>query len=374
MLDSIVIEGFKSIRRVEVGLRPINVLIGANGSGKSNFIEVFRFLNAVRHGRLQESVLRAGGAERLLHFGSKTTQQLRFELSFEDGRHAYQLDLATAVGETLVPLRESVVFWDQSRYPEPLGHPIRNSSDPREAGIADSDNQGIATYVRGFLDQWLVYHFHDTSASSPLRRSAQVDDNRFLRYDGANLAAFLYRLQEQHPECLAAIRDAVRLVAPYFGEFRLAPRALDPSQIRLEWTHLGSNDYFDAHALSDGTLRFIALAVVLLQPSQLRLPIVVVDEPELGLHPSALALFGSLVKSASRLPHWTGGTTQIVLATQSATLLDSFEPEDVLVAEREDGATMLRRLDADALRGWLEDYSLGQLWEKNELGGRPVKG
>ena len=218
---------------------------------------------------------------------------------------------------------------------------------------------------RAALKRWRVYHFHDTGPYSPMKGRPKVDDNRLLRADGSNLAAFLYLLQERYHDSYDLIRRTIQLVAPFFEDFRLAPRALNPDTIRLEWRHKSSDMYFDVSDLSDGTLRFIALATLFLQPEELRPSVIIVDEPDLGLHPAAITVFASLVRQASR-------STQVILATQSSLLLDHFAPEDVLVAERVDGATTLRRLDADRLKEWLDEYSLGELWEKNELGGRPA--
>ena len=160
------------------------------------------------------------------------------------------------------------------------------------------------------------------------------------------------------------IRSTVQSVAPFFDDFVLEPRSLEQNQIRIEWKHKGSSDYFDVSAFSDGTLRFIALATLFLQPEYLRPSVIIVDEPELGLHPYAIAILASMTKAAS-------AKTQIILSTQSALLLDHFEPEDVLVADRVNGGTSLTRLDANQWDEWLEEYSLGQLWEKAEFGGRP---
>ena len=214
------------------------------------------------------------------------------------------------------------------------------------------------------LEQWRAYHFHDTGFASPLKKTADVHDNRHLRPDGSNLAAFLYLLSKKHENSYTQIQRTVHLVAPFFDDFILRPLALNEDKIRLEWRHVGSDAYFDATSLSDGTLRFIALTTLLLQPVSLRPNLILLDEPELGLHPYAITLLASLLKQAAV-------ESQVIIATQSPTLVDHFNPEDVLVAERVNGATELRRLDGEALRVWLEDYSLGQLWEKNELGGRP---
>jgi predicted ATPase len=199
-----------------------------------------------------------------------------------------------------------------------------------------------------------------------MKKTNRIDDNRSLRADGANLAAFLYRLKLKHLDCYGLIRRTAQQVAPFFVDFRLEPLALNPDTIKLEWEHERSDRYWDAASFSDGTLRFIALATMFLQPVELRASVILVDEPELGLHPYAIGLLASLIRQASK-------DTQVIVATQSTLLLDYFEPEDVLVANRVDGATTIERLRAEPLATWLEDYSLGQLWEKGELGGRPGK-
>ena len=198
-----------------------------------------------------------------------------------------------------------------------------------------------------------------------MKKTADVNDNRFLRADGSNLAAFLYLLKINHQPSYRLIRKTVQRVAPFFDDFQLEPLALNQKSIQLEWKHKGSDGYFDASSLSDGTLRFIALATLFLQPREYRPSVILVDEPELGLHPFAITMFASILKQAAT-------ETQVIVATQSPLLLDHFDPVDVLVASQIDGATELERLDPSDLGEWLEDYSLGQLWEKNEIAGRPT--
>lgn len=364
-LDTITVKGFKSIASIEkLKLGAINVVIGPNGSGKSNFIGVFSFLYAIREGRLQDYVIKAGGAEKVLHFGSKVTKELHVHISFHDGRNQYEIGLQPTDADELIPKTEMVYFWNKAQYPEgPVGHGIARIG--KEGGISDPKDSPIATYVRGHLDRWRLYHFHDTSSSSPMKKTADVNDNRHLRPDGSNLAAFLYYLRQKHEVSYSLIRRTVQRVAPFFEDFLLEPQKLNPDTIRLEWRHKNSEAYFDASSLSDGTLRFIALATLFLQPDAYRPSVILVDEPELGLHPYAITMFASLVKQASV-------KTQVILSTQSPLLLDHFQPEDVLVADRVDGGTQFTRLDSAKLTTWLEDYSLGQLWEKNKLGGRPT--
>lgn len=363
-LDSITVRGFRSIASIEnLKLGPINVVIGPNGSGKSNFIAIFSFLHAIREGRLQDYVLKAGGADKVLHFGSKVTKQLHFHISFQDDRNQYKIDLQPTEADELVPQNETVYFWDKSRYPAPYTDPLVRVG--KEAGISSSAlTSKVASYARAHLDRWRLYHFHDTSSSSPMKKTADVNDNRFLRSDGANLAAFLYYLSLKHETSFSLITRTVQRVTPFFNDFVLNPQKLNSDKIRLEWRHKGSEAYFDVSSFSDGTLRFIALATLFLQPDDYLPSVVLVDEPELGLHPYAITMLASLIKQASL-------KTQVIVSTQSPLLLDHFQPEDVLVADRVDGGTQFTRLESQKLSGWLEDYSLGQLWEKNEFGGRP---
>lgn len=382
-LDYITIKGFKSIASIEkLPLRPINVLIGANGSGKSNFIGVFDFLHKIRQGRLGDYVMAAGGAEKVLHFGSKTTKEIELHLSFEYEVNQYKLTLAPTSDDGLYTSQESTNFKKNSSPAtgftfKDLGLVGLNGFPTvprgREAGISD-DNNGqvwgdpdVAKWLRQQIDLWRLYHLNDTGSSSPMRKTAKVDDNRFLRPDGSNVAAFLYFLRVKHETCYGLIQQTIRRVAPFFDDFQLEPLQLKPDDIKLEWRHKRSDLYFDASSLSDGTLRFIALATLLLQPKEYRPSVILVDEPELGLHPYAIGMLAALIRQASI-------DTQVIVSTQSSLLLDHFEPEDILVADLVEGSTQLTRLDSSQLAKWLEDYSLGQLWEKNELGGRPAPG
>ena len=373
-LDWITVEGFKSIGSIRrLPLRPINVLIGPNGAGKSNFIGAFSFLNAVREGNLRNYVMRAGGADKILHFGSNTTQHLTIHISFESELNQYLIKLAPDDSDGMYPEKEIAYFWNKDEHTKPYEEKLL----PRkgEAGISRRSEDGLllwwntSVWCDTFVDilpSWKIYHFHDTSSKSPIKKTADVDDNHYLRPDGSNLAAFLYYLRNRHEDAYDLIQRTVRLAAPFFDDFVLKPLALNKDKIRLEWRHRGSDAYFNASSLSDGSLRFMALATLLLQPASLRPSVILIDEPELGLHPYAITILASLIKQASV-------ETQIIVATQSSLFLDHFQPEDVLVADRVNGATRITRLDAENLNVWLEDYSLGQLWEKNEFGGRPAR-
>ena len=352
-LDWISVEGFRSIKRLErLPLKPINVLIGANGSGKSNLIQVFSLLRAWHLGKIDEYVARTGGASRNLHFGAKVTDRLQIGISFANG-NAYDLRLEPTEDDRLGRHEQAV---------GPLG-PVQPEVARAVSQIHETRSLYEAMQTER-LDQWRVYHFHDTGRGAPLLRTAQLHDNRFLREDGENLAAFLYYLKKKEEGSYRSIKETFRLVAPFFDDFILEPQALNEQMIRLEWRHRASDAHFDISVFSDGALRFLALATLLLQPARLRPSVILLDEPELGLHPYAITLLCELISSVAT-------ETQIILATQSPFLVDHFEPEDVIVVDRVEGQSKFRRLSTEKLKNWLEDYSLGDLWLMNDLGGRP---
>lgn len=370
-LDRIAVTGFKSIARVDLAMGPLNVLIGSNGSGKSNFLSLFRLLNALTEEQLQSFVGKEGGANALLHYGMRRTPQLSLELRFssEAGHNAYGARLAGVAPDALMFADETLEFvrsgQNPVRYEFAGGH--RETRLPSEI-VGGTAGSQTARFVKWRLDRFRSYHFHDTAASAEVKQSCGLHDNRYLRANAGNLAAFLNMLGSAHPKHYAQIREVVRLVVPGFGDFVLEPSRLDPKSILLTWREQGGDYEFTAHQLSDGSLRFICLAALLLQPfDHPNAPrVIAIDEPELGLHPQAVTLLGSMLRSASR-------NVQIVVSTQAASLVSAIdEPESIVVVERgDDRASVMRRLDRPSLEHWLEDYSLGDLWEKGVLCERP---
>jgi predicted ATPase len=354
-LDRIEIKGFKSIREMDLELGPLNVFIGANGAGKTNFISAFQFLNQIAKGRLQFSVAKWGGANALLHFGQKVTDEISFKLHF--GSSSYQATLIPVVNDALIFSGEQC--WSTSGHYH-LAHPEEARTESKLA-VKDRPHPR-APYFSRRLNDWQIYHFHDTSESAKVKQTGDIGDNAALRPDASNLAAFLYLLRETQQEHYARIVKTIRLAAPFFDDFELRPSPLNPEKIRLEWREKNSDDYFNAHTLSDGTLRFICLSTLLLYPNLHR--IILIDEPELGLHPYAINLLASMLRSAAT-------KRRIIVSTQSVTLVNQFSPEDIIVVDREGGESKFKRLEAQEILSWLEEYSLGDLWEKNILGGRP---
>ena len=368
-LNRITIEGFKSFAKTEFQFDDITVLLGANGSGKSNLVSFFRMLGFISTKALQEYVGREGGSDSLLHFGARTTPQMRTSIEFGgfSGGHktttTYQVRLMDAASGTM-NFAEERVEYHRADYPEPLsvllgsGHAESRMQERADAG------HNPCRVLRSLLRCFRGHQFHDTSFRASIRRSAYIEDNAYLQDDAGNLPAFLHAMRINDVECYRRIEDTVRRVFPAFGGFSLRPQAINRDRILLNWHQEGHTGYLlGPHQLSDGTLRFMALATLLLQSEVPN--VVVLDEPELGLHPSAIVLLAALVRSASK-------RTQVILATQSARLVDEFEPRQIAVLEADpDSGTRCRRPDAGRLSQWLEDYSLGELWEKNLFGGRP---
>jgi len=360
-LDRMVLKGWKSIREMNLELRDLNILIGANGSGKSNLVGAFGILNQIVEGRLQATVARSGGAATLLHHGPKHTRQIVFDLGF--GANGYRAYLEYAEGDRLFFEREEATFHDASKYARPFIEGL--GSGTLESGLADvATRRRVAAHVLRALRSWRVHHFHDTTSTASVKQKQPLGDNDVLRADASNLAPFLLKMRQVHPGAYQMVVAAIRLVAPFFQDFVLRPDPAKPDVIQLEWTEVGSDAYFNAHSLSDGTLRFICLATLLLQPVPPAL--VLVDEPELGLHPFAITQLAAMLKTAAT-------RTQVLVATQSVTLMNQFDPEDVIVVDRSDGQSTFRRIPPEEVESWMEDYALGEIWEKNVLGGRPQR-
>jgi len=355
-------------------LGDLTVLIGANGSGKSNLVAFFNLLSFMMSGTLQLYIGRKGGGSSVLHYGPKRTPLLATTLRFEgeNGWSEYGCTLAFASPDRLIFTDERVAFQRPSE--------VRPFTKVLNSGQAETDLLSVstgtdptaATVARIFLSRLKglrVYHFHDTSETAYIRTNQDVNRNQILLSNGGNLASFLYMLQGSFPLHYERIVSTVRLAVPYLREFDLAPDRLNANQITLRWRDQNPDYEFGPHQLSDGSLRAIALISALLQPEELLPTVIFIDEPELGLHPSAIGIIGKLIKAVS-------AKRQVVVATQSPRLLSECEPEDVVVVEREEddkgyGESRFRRLAKEDLGEWLKDYDLGVLYEMNVTGGGP---
>ena len=351
------IDGYKSIDSLNLEMGSINVLIGANGAGKSNFISFFCMIQNILDRNLQNLVGIAGGPDAILRFGRKLTPSLRAQIYF--GNNGYLFDLKPTADNRLMFSSEALWWNVKGDWHPGSGH--------FETKFAERGPHGaIWEHVVPAMRSWRVYHFHDTSSTALVKQIHGTNDDRFLRGDASNLAAFLLRLRDNYREHYYRIVKTIRLVAPFFGDFQLRPTAVNSEKIQLEWTEQGRDIPFTASELSDGTLRFICLATVLLQPDEFMPAAILIDEPELGLHPFAVTVLGGLMKSAAV-------ENQLIVSTQSVELVNEFDLDDLIIVDKRDGSSTFKRPDAKAFAEWLEDYSLGELWKKNILGGRPAR-
>ncbi|NQT39850.1 MAG: AAA family ATPase [Planctomycetes bacterium] len=376
-LAKIEISGYKSIRRMSLDLRQVNVLIGPNGAGKSNLVSFFRLLGEMVEGRLQRFVGVSGGANSLLFDGPKTTASLHASLTIarEPADVSYEMVLDHTETDTLVLATENARVrpspppdtWSNSPV-QVLTSSVRTHGVGTQESMLRHDQEGkneAVSTVRKLLGSCRVFQFHDTSRTSRMLQSCYIHDNKALWHDAGNLAAVLYKLKQKRPPVYGRIVRTIRQFAPWFDDFDLEPLALNEENVLLNYRERDSDILFKPHQISDGTLRAMALTTLLLQPRDDLPSVMVIDEPELGLHPYAMVVLAALVKQAAC-------HCQIILATQSTALLDQFEAEDVVVVEREDRGSTFVRLQPEALEEWLQEYTLSELWEKNVLGGGPA--
>lgn len=371
-LHRIDIRGFKSFDSKGEFLRlgDLTVLIGANGAGKSNLVSLFALLQSFTSRQLQNWVGRQGFAQRVLHYGADHTPHIFLSLEFkaEHFTSSYHIQLSHVPGDQLVITNEAEAHTRTDMRPHPEDPFRLNEPNPgydADNGYRRESNVFAGSRSAAVLEGCRAYQFHDTAPRSTVRNNGPVADHITLHADGGNLAAFLYQLKAAHPNNYRRIVQYLRRLVPSFHDFVLVPPAINPNYIKLNWTSDGEHT-FGPEALSDGTVRLACLLTLLLQPDEQLPRVMVIDEPELGLHPAALHMLAGLLNKAAR-------KIQVILATQSAALLDAIEPEQTVVIEydTERRASIIQHKTREGLQEWLKDYTLGELWEKNVLGGRP---
>jgi predicted ATPase len=365
-LRKIRISGYKSIsskRPLEIELDNINILLGANGSGKSNIISFFKLLNFMMSGSFQLFVEKAGTSQVFLHYGAKNTDKIQGELNFESptAYDIYRISLTYATPDRLIITSEEIEWGEKGKAAQKKAL----SSDFKESALTQGSQNQTLQIIRNILSNCKVYQFHDSSSESPIRQSSPVGISTYLQSEGNNLASFLYYLQNTYPSNYKRIVSYINQIMPQFKDFYLEPNK--KGYVSLKWTDIYPNDYvFLPEQFSDGTIRFIALATLLLQPKKTMPNVIIIDEPELGLHPSAIGQLAAMLKEAAM-------HAQVIVATQSPGLIDEFEAKQITVIEsdKDKGFSTARKLNEKELTDWLENYSLSDLWNKNVIGGRP---
>ncbi len=358
-IDKLTIKGFKSLQDVELEMGKLNVLIGPNGAGKSNLISYFEMLRRLVVEDLQIWTGQQDGADRVLTYGSKTTPQLDSYIQF--GQNAYQFSLVPAAGDRFIFASEQLAM--PGRYSKPYSLGRGHAEAKLKSQTRPSwEKPRQADYCYRSISSWQVYHFHDTGHTARVKKKHDLRDNQTLHVDAANLAAYLYRIQHEYPHIYQEIIDIVQQALPFLRDFVLKPEANDAHahSILLRWRNRYDYEPFLADQMSDGSLRFICLVTALKQPDPPRT--IIFDEPELGLHPYAIHLLGALLRSASQ-------RMQVIVATQSSLLLDEFNVDDLIVVELQNGVSVFKRLQEEKFEEWRKEYSVGELWYKNVLGG-----
>lgn len=367
-IKSISIEGFKSIRKLEdFELKNLNVIVGANGAGKSNFIQIFKMLDAMSHGRFQEFILNNGGADAFPFCGEKETPGIKigftFSFNYSEASHFYNFLMRPSVDERMV-LSEQWKYKDCKWHYSGPSWESRLSDEIKNEQSYNGESAGVGAYIYDAISNWIVYHFHDTSSRAPMRRSEIAEDYEKLDGNARNIAPFLLHIRDTFPKNYEDIINTVKLVIPFFEGFRLDVMKMgEAEKVKLTWKQKGTEYPMQPYHLSDGSIRFICLATALLQP--VPPTTIVIDEPELGLHPEAIHILAELIKAAA-------SKTQVIVATQSPLLLDQFSVEDIIVMRRQNGASTFEHLNAEDYTQWLEDYSVGELWTKNVIDGGTV--
>lgn len=376
-IESVRIRGFRSLADVEfVDLPNATVLIGANGSGKSNFLRFLEMTQQMlRYRRLGDFVARHGGADDQLFGGSGQTPRIGAELRVKTarGRYSYRFELSYAHqdrfdisegkfrfsrGSNLSRSTVSRVTHNMRRRPgltRNLG-----SHKPHRESLMRSRYPSASAMV-DLLGGCVFYQFHNTDDHSEFKKRADITDNSRLRPNGGNLATVLYRLEQEDGRRYEYICRQIQRVLPTFDRFDLEESY---GKVLLRWKPIGIDKTIGPHLTSDGTLRFFALATLLNLPEEMLPTIIVLDEPELGLHPAAIHLLGGMIRSLSV-------ERQVILATQSPLLVSSFDLNQIYALDLKDGQTQVRKLSSEGYEHWLEEYNTGDLWEMNLLGGRP---
>jgi predicted ATPase len=347
-LSRISIKGYKSMEDCDIKLKSLNILIGPNGAGKSMFIELLNMINSLFDGRLQEYVSDHGGPNELLRYGSSVTSRIEIGLFF-DKRH-YRAVLEPSDDGRLFFAEECVGSGGQEDLNISGGH-FETRIREYENEIADVNCQ--------------VFSLTNIGRNSPIRQPRPIGPCEKLSFDGSNLAPYLYNLKESHYGDYLKIIKRLRIIAPFFGDFYLVPDKDRPDVISLKWLELGCDVPLSPNSLSDGMLRFACLLAIFRYPKEREPDIVLIDEPDLSLHPKALELLYHIMQLVSEY-------RQVVISTQSAELIDKFNADDIVIADRTGGKTSFHRIDEDELEEWLKNKTITELWANSIIGGQPT--
>ena len=380
-VDRVRIRGYRSLLDVDLPLHGLNVLIGPNGAGKTSLIEVFLLLADAMNERLASALSDLGGIAQVLTRDVGDSVLLELEAPSKAFPHPLRYELEIAPLGVGYEIKRERLSQEQTRGPERPFVFVDNvpgrprffwegalvaptwEFDEKETALAQM-SRTLRTYPeteelrRGLAS---VAHFAtlDVSKRAVVRLPQELRPVSAPGANGQDLYAFLYTLRADHPDRYERLQDILRVAFPGFrqAEFPLVASG----QATMAWYDVFSKPLYPPQ-LSEGTLRFIWLAALLLSPNPPG--ITLIDEPEVSLHPELLRLLAGLLQEASM-------RTQLIVATHADRLIRWLKPDEVLIADKSEGASTLTRADTLDLKQWLEEYTLDELWLMGEIGGRP---
>ena len=378
-IRSVGIEGFRRLNDIDIEMRPMMALIGANGVGKTSFMDALSLLAASASGSLSQRLNDLGGVADVITRGRSGDIDLCAEMDVQNYEPLkYSLQVAPR-GQGFFISQETLT---QSRagYEVPFKHveSLQGSVryyDPARSNLVqpdwayDSQESALSQVPRMFqqpedfrrvLSSVTQYHVLDVSLRAPVKLPQQLRPAALPGQNGEDLAPFLYNLRESNSDKYEAIEDSLK--AAFSGFETLSFPTVATGMIAMTWKERAFRNPIHMHQLSEGTLRFLWL-VSLLQSPDLS-TVTMIDEPEVSLHPELLALLADLMREASE-------RTQIIVATHSDRLIRFLEPEEVVVMDLgDDGAASMTWGDTLDLDGWLAEYALDEVWQMGVMGGR----
>jgi len=367
-IKSLSLNGFKTIYNLNnMKFENINIFIGANGSGKSNIVSFFEMISYMMTEAFSQYVAENGFASSMLYHGQKVTKDISALIEFESktGLSEYSFRVSHTFDDNFIFMEENIKYKKNNKtkpYETNLGNAGYKETKLREL----YHNNQTAKYIKNLLASIRVFHFHDTSKTAYIHQARPLESNSTLMSDAGNLAPFLYKMREENSRYYDRIISYIRQVAPFFDTFILNPYH---NSIQLKFKEKNSDLELGSFRLSDGTIRFMALSALLLQSKETLPKIIIIDEPELGLHPMAIDILSEMINIASR-------NSQIFITTQSERLINHFEPKNIIVIDRKQDInnryySAFKKLDNIELKEWTDKYRLSDIWNSNIIGGRP---
>jgi predicted ATPase len=381
------IDGFRRLYEIDLKLKPLNVVIGANGSGKTSLLDVFLLLAASASGKLKETMSDLGGiGANITNLMAARGENERFvSFDLEMGVSGYKpIEYGLAIVPVGVGYRisgERLNQWRDNKS-EPFTHIHANDGfvryfEPKtKKGFVrpnwdyDQAESALSQVPKMFqepeefrnrLASSTHYHVLDVSSRAPIRLPQQMRDAQLPGHDGEDLVSCLYTLRETDPDRFETIEATLRAGFPDFERLNFPPVAA--GTLAMTWKDKTSKNPFFMHQLSEGTLRFLWLATLLQSPGLTA--VTMIDEPEVSLHPELLSLLADLLREAS-------ARTQLIVATHADRLIRFLKPSEVVtISMNDEGAAEATRADELDLEKWLQEYTFDEVWRMGRMGARP---